>query len=49
MADVSLSFQAADPNSVISGPGVIKHRPIESHTLAGFIFKYLTLALSVKT
>lgn len=49
MADVSLSFQAADPNSVISAPGVIKHRPIESHTLAGFIFKYLTLALSVKT
>lgn len=47
MADVSLSFQAADPNSVISAPGVIKHRPIESHT--GFIFKYLTLALSVKT
>lgn len=49
MAEVSLSFQAADPNSVISAPGVIKHRPIESHTLAGFIFKYLTLALSVKT
>lgn len=49
MAEVSLSFRAADPNSVIFTPGVIKHRPIESHTLAAFIFKYLTLALSVKS